>query len=331
MRPSRSWLLVAFLPLLPAFLVACGGSGGPKTVPADAVAIVGDQPITRGALASMLEASRQSARLKGQLLPAAGTAAFRTERNKLLDQLVEEAELEQHAHSQFGIAIGDAQVDRQLEQLRERMSGGSEARFRQVLAEQGLTEAQVRAQIRQGLLGDAVSARLSARVSVSDDEVERYYKNHLKGYERPARRSVRHILVPTRTRAGELERKLRAGADFAALAKRYSIDAATASSGGVLPGGIVQGQTLPAFDRVAFSLKTNAVSAPVRTESGWHIIQTTSDVKPQTTTPLSSVRPVIEAALLSTNRQKALPQWVRDTRAEYAKRVLYAAGFGPAT
>ena len=72
----------------------------------------------------------------------------------------------------------------------------------------------------------------------------------------------------------------------------------------------MQGQTLPAFDRVAFSLKTNAISAPVRTQSGWHIIQATSDVTPGTTTPLSSVRPTIEAALLSTKRQNALPQWV---------------------
>ena len=93
----------------------------------------------------------------------------------------------------------------------------------------------------------------------------------------------------------------------------------------------MQGQTLPAFDRVAFSLKTNAISAPVRTQSGWHIIQAISDVMPETTTPLSSVRPTIEAALLSTKRQNALAKWVHETRAAYAKRVLYAPGFGPAT
>ena len=51
--------------------------------------------------------------------PAAGTTAFLTARNKLLDQLVQEAEFEQQARSQFGIVIGDAQVDRQLEQLRD--------------------------------------------------------------------------------------------------------------------------------------------------------------------------------------------------------------------
>jgi len=334
-RPSRSWRLrlafVAFLLVLTASVVACGGSVGPKQVPADAVAVVGDEPITRAAFASMLAANRESYRLKGQAFPAAGTAPFRIARNKVLDQLVQEAELEQHAKSQFGIAIGDAQVDRQLEQLRERVSGGSEARFREALAQQGVTELQVREQLRKQLLGRALLPRLSAEASVSDEEIERWYKGHLSGYEQPARRRVRHILVPTRAQADELEHKLRAGADFAALAKRYSIDSATALSGGVLAGAIVQGQTLPAFDRVAFSLKTDAISAPVRTASGWHIIQAISDVTPKTTTPLSSVRPAIEAALLSTKRQNALPQWVHETQAAYAKRVLYAQGFGPAT
>jgi foldase protein PrsA len=305
-RPSRSWLL-----LLAVLLAACGGSGGPKHVPAGAVALVGDQPITRAALASALAANPQG------------------DRNRALDQLVEEAELEQRAKSEFGIVIGDDQVDRQVQQLRTRMAGGSEARFKAALAQQGLTEARLRTRIRQQLLGAALAPRLSAKASVSDAEVERYYQGHRSGYERPARRQVRHILVRTRERADELERKLRAGADFAALAKRYSVDPGTASAGGELAGGIVQGQTLPAFDRVAFSLKTNAISAPVHTPSGWEIVQATSDVTPRTTTPLSSVRPTIEAVLLAAKRANALPEWVDETRASYAERVVYAPGFGP--
>ncbi|HSS79716.1 MAG TPA: peptidyl-prolyl cis-trans isomerase [Gaiellaceae bacterium] len=322
---------LALLALLPALLVACGGSGGTKSVPADAVALVGDQPISRAAFASLLAATRQTARLKGQPFPTIGTASFRAARNKLLDQLVLEAQLEQHAKQQFGIVIGDDQIDRQVEQLRTRISGGSEASFEAALARQGTTEAQVRSRLKTRLLGEAVLAQLSTRTAVSDAEVERWYEQHRKGYEQPATRRVRHILVPSRAQADELERKLHAGADFAALARRYSIDAATATKGGALPGATVQGQTLPAFDRVAFSLKTNAVSAPVHTTSGWHIIQATSDVTPTTITPLSDVRPVIEGALLSAKRQQALPRWERETRAEYAKRVLYARGYGPAT
>jgi foldase protein PrsA len=211
------------------------------------------------------------------------------------------------------------------------MAGGSEARFRAALAQQGLTEARLRARIRQQLLGAALAPRLSAKASVSDAEVERYYQSHRSGYERPARRRVRHILVRTREQADELERKLRAGADFAALARRYSVDPGTATAGGELAGGIVQGQTLPAFDRVAFSLKTHAISAPVHTPSGWEIVQATSDVTPRTTTPLSSVRPTIEAVLLAAKRENALPEWVDETRAAYAERVVYAPGFGPVT
>jgi foldase protein PrsA len=297
-------------------------------VPANAVALVGDEPITRAAFASTLLASRRSFQLKGQVFPAAGTAEFRTARNRLLDQLVRDAELRQHARSQLGIVVGDAQVERQFD--RARTSAGSDAQFKETLAQHGLTEAQVRARIRQQLLGEAVFARLSGEASVSDDEIERYYRSHLKGYERPATRRVRHILVPTRAQADELERKLRNGAEFVALAKRYSIDTETAASGGVLAGGITRGGTLAPFDRVAFSLKTGAISAPVRTTSGWHIIQAMSAVTPGKTTPLSEVRPAIEAELLTTKRQNALEQWVRGTRTAYAAKVVYAQGFGPA-
>jgi len=328
-RDVRHLCLVALL--LIVALAGCGGGGGPKEVPANAVALVGDEPIARAALTSMLAAYVESGRLKGEAFPPAGTPDFRAARNKVLDQLVQESEFEQHARSQFGIKIDDAQVERQIEQLRTRTYNGSEARFREALAQQGVTEAQVRARIRQQLLGQALYPRLSAETSVSDAEVERYYKSHRVGYEQPATRQVRHILVRTRAQADELERKLRNGADFATLARRYSIDTTTAPSGGVLAGGIAQGQTLRAFDRVAFTLKTNAISKPVRTAGGWHIIEATSDVTPAAATPLSEVRSTIEAALLSTKRQNALTRWIDETRKAYAPRVMYAPGFGPAT
>ena len=298
-------------------------------MPANAVALVGDRPITRAALASAVAASREGERLKGRDFPAVGTADFRTARDKLLDGLVEEAELEQAAKSQFGIAVGDAQVRRELIAIRARTAGGSEARFRAALAQQGVTEPQALARIRQQLLAHAVFARLNAKASVSDEEIERYYRSHLAGYGEPARRQVRHILVRTRAQAEAVERELRGGADFAALVTRFSTDATTAASGGVLAGGIVQGQTLPAFDRVAFSLGTNTVSEPVRTRSGWEIIQPTSDVVRGRTTPLSAVRSAIESALLAGKRQNALSDWAREARSAYAKRVAYAAGFGP--
>ena len=72
--------------------------------------------------------------------------------------------------------------------------------------------------------------------------------------------------------------QLKDGGDFTALAKKYSTDTSTSALGGRLPGGITTGQTLPAFDRAAFSLKTNEISAPVQTQYGWHVIQPTSDV-----------------------------------------------------
>jgi parvulin-like peptidyl-prolyl isomerase len=324
-RVSRLFRISALL--LPIVLAACGGDGGPKAVPADAVALVGNEPIARSALVAELAANRRAAGLKGAQFPAAGTKAYATARNKAVDELVQEAELKQRAKSQFGITIGDEQVDRQVAQLRTRAAAGSEARFRRVLAQQGLTEGRLRERLRQQLLGEAVFTRLSADTSVSEDDIEQYYRSHRKGYERPATRQVSHILVATRAQADGLERKLRNGADFAALAKRYSNDTATARAGGVMSGAITRGETIPAFDRVAFSLKTNEVSQPFHTASGWEIVEATSDVTPESATPLSEVHSTIEAALLTAKRQNALDDWARETRRKHAKRVVYAEGF----
>src|SRR6185437_15892196 len=94
----------------------------------------------------------------------------------------------------------------------------------------------------------------------------------------PKTREVRHILVNNKNLAETIETKLKNGASFAALAKQYSKDTGSAAHGGKLcvahggTSGACQ-QTVPPFDKAAFSLKTNEISQPVHSVYGWHIIQ----------------------------------------------------------
>ncbi|MEI6045819.1 MAG: peptidylprolyl isomerase, partial [Chloroflexota bacterium] len=86
---------------------------------------------------------------------------------------------------------------------------------------------------------------------------------------------LRHILVQTEAEAQTIYNQLRSGADFAAMARQFSLDAASASKGGDLDF-IFAGQTIqygPDFERVAFALKTNEISGPIKTPLGYHIIQ----------------------------------------------------------
>jgi len=83
---------------------------------------------------------------------------------------------------------------------------------------------------------------------------------------------ARHILVADKATADLIEQKLKAGGDFAALAKQYSTDTGSKNNGGDL-GWFSKGQMVPAFEQAAFSLQPGQISQPVQTQYGWHIIQ----------------------------------------------------------
>src|SRR5205823_633476 len=91
------------------------------------------------------------------------------------------------------------------------------------------------------------------------------------------------------------------------------------------------GQTVPQFDKVAFSLKTNEISAPVHTTYGWHIIQALSAVKPAAQTPLKDVKETIRQQLLQTKKSDKSRKWLDDVKKSYAKSIRYQVGYVPQT
>ena len=95
---------------------------------------------------------------------------------------------------------------------------------------------------------------------------------------------MRHILVKTRAKANDIYNQLKGGADFAALAKKFSEDTGSKANGGKLT--ISKGQTVAPFDQTAFLLKKNEISKPVKTEFGFHMIQPIGEVKQAKVTPL---------------------------------------------
>lgn len=107
-------------------------------------------------------------------------------------------------------------------------------------------------------------------IKVTDDELKEYYD------EQEPSRKVRHILVAKadEDKAKEAKKKLDEGADFAEIAKEYSIDQVANENGGEI-GFITADQTDvdPDFRDAAFELELNKVSKPIQTTFGWHIIE----------------------------------------------------------
>jgi peptidyl-prolyl cis-trans isomerase D len=126
-------------------------------------------------------------------------------------------------------------------------------------------------------------AKVEQGITVTDAQLRSAYTTSMDNYRMPERVKVRHILLMTQNKpdaekkaklakAQDLLKQVRSGADFAELAKKNSDDPGSAQNGGDL-GFIVKGQTVPEFEKYAFSAKPKDISDIVTTEYGYHIIQ----------------------------------------------------------
>jgi len=122
---------------------------------------------------------------------------------------------------------------------------------------------------------------IAATITIDEDELRVIYENNAESYISEEKRDTRHILLSTTSgedadaqlaKAQNLVKELKAGADFSELAKANSQDTGTAANGGSL-GLVETGQMVPEFETATFSLEEGAISDPIKTQFGYHIIQ----------------------------------------------------------
>ena len=318
--------ILALPALLLVVLLAAGCGGGSKSVPSNAVAVVGSDTITKAQFNFLIDGARRAYKARKTPFPKAGTTQFKSIEARAVSYLVQQDELEQKAKD-LGVAVTDKDVQARLAQIKTQYFGGSEKRYKAQLAAQGLTQAQIEQDLHAQILSEKLYNKVTADVKVSDAEVRAYYLSHKTTYSTQASRDVRHILVNSKSLADQLESQLKNGGNFAALAKKYSKDPGSAAKGGKLT--ISKGQTVPQFDKAAFALKTGDTSPPVHTQYGWHIIQALSAVKPAKQTPLASVKESIRQQLLQTKKTDTMTKWVDGVKKDFATKTRYAAGYEP--
>lgn len=160
-------------------------------------------------------------------------------------------------------------------------------------------------EVRYFILGDKEA---ESKVAVTEAEVQRYYSSHQEQYRFPDRVKVRHILIKTpsaadgkvdqkavdeaRAKAEDVLKQVKAGGNFAELAKKNSQDPGSASNGGEM-GWVVKGQTVEEFENTAFAQSPGQISGLVKTTFGFHIIQT-EEKESARLRPLSEVQATIE-------------------------------------
>jgi len=160
-------------------------------------------------------------------------------------------------------------------------------------------------------------SKVANSIPVTQADLQAYYNQHQDEYRSPETVTVRHILIKTPTpdadgkidpkaveaakaKAEDVQKQLKAGADFGELAKKYSDDPGSAQQGGLLPP-ITRGRTVPEFEQAAFTTPKGQTTGIIRTSYGFHIIRV-EDKQNASVKPLDEVKAQIEPII---KQQKA--------------------------
>ena len=248
----------------------------------------------------------------------------------VLDQLVAYHLLAQESRARK-IAVTDQELEAQLAQIHKTFP--DENAFTQGMAAQGLTPERLREQVRTGLqVTKVITVEIDPKIAVQDAEVSTFYQQNLGRFKQGDSVHASHILfsVPqsatpaqkteAKAKAQAALKQVRAGADFADIAKAQSQDPGSAPKGGDL-GFFPKGQMNPQFEDAAFGTKIGTVSPVVETQFGFHIIKVHERRAPRTA-PLTEVAGQIKEFLTQGQREQKLEQFVEQVKAKGKIEIL---------
>jgi foldase protein PrsA len=156
--------------------------------------------------------------------------------------------------------VSDEELNQKFDQIKAELG----ANFEMALSQYGYkNEDELKDTIRIGLLQEKAAVK---DIKVTEKELKDYYDNFKPEVK------ARHILVEDEKTAKEVKAKLDAGGKFEDLAEEYSKDPGSAANGGDL-GWFGPGKMVPQFEEATYALEINEISAPVKSEHGYHIIQ----------------------------------------------------------
>jgi len=277
MKERLFWLALSLA------LAASGcGSKGTK-LPENAAATVDGQVIT------IPEVEKVAQNFLRQNVPPDSTAKGATQSEKIyetaLSRLVEQKLLE-GAALKAGIQVTDEQVQGRVSQLKTSV-GGQEA-FNELLTKNNVTEADVVRDMRTNmLLGDYFNKMIEQNPTVSDAEIDTYFREHPETFGPQPEVRASHILVRVdpaaddmtkanaRSKIGGILEKIKSGGDFAQLARENSEDPGSGANGGDL-NWFGRGAMVAPFDSTVFALSPGQMSGVVETQFGYHIIRVDS-------------------------------------------------------
>ena len=224
-----------------------------------------------------------------------------------------------------GETVSSDELNQQLEQLKKQypnMFSGADGEGRLLDFKQRLLDNM----INQILIEQAAEDQ---GIKISDADVDAQLKQLKSGFEtqekfeQKAATRASHILLPAsdEATASKVLAEAKSGADFAALAKKYSTDVATKDKGGDL--GWPTTPYVAEFEAALAKLKPGQVSALVKTQFGWHIIKAT-DTRKASTKKIAEVKSQIEQILVQQTKADAYQKYIENLRKDAKVTILVA-------
>jgi parvulin-like peptidyl-prolyl isomerase len=337
--------LCIILAALAALTAACGGSS--SSTKADQlqtgdIAVVGTHHITKQQLDHQIKLELAAMTVKKQTIPKVGTAGYTSAVvQPVVAYLVTNAQVHNIAQ-ELSVVVTPKQIQAQVTKAITQFYGGSQAKYKADLTRYKLTEQDVQQQFELTLLEQKIEAKLKNQVKVTDKNVLDYYNTHKSQYQTGAdSRQVDYALLPSKAAATKARASLVAGKGFKDVATGAIDDSSLHE-----PFVATKGQIDKAFQDVAFSLKTNQLSALVPVDKAYvssqpslkgkckptcyFLIRPTADVvKGGAQKSFASVKAQIKAQLLSTRQSAHLQAIVNKLEKAQKKLTHYAAGYAP--
>ena len=287
MSKKRLFPLLA-VGLLAIILTVTTGCSKDSKAKDETVATVGDEKITKDELYKVL-------------VQSAGKEALAA----MIDDKIVTLELKKEK-----VSVPDKEVDAEFATYVE--SAGGEEAFEAALKQNGMTEKEFKENIVDFL---SIQKIIEPRIKVTDEDIKAYFDENKESLNEEEQVEASHILVEDEATAKKVAKKLADGEDFAALAKEFSTDEASAVNGGEL-GYFPRGKMVAEFEKAAFSLKPDTVSDPVKTENGYHIIHVT-DKKAAKEAVFEDHKEEIKQLLLDEGIQAEYVNWLDEVKSDY--------------
>jgi peptidyl-prolyl cis-trans isomerase SurA len=256
----------------------------------------------------------------GQPFPSGDLKQIDDKDRGILEQFITDKLLEAEVR-EAGIIVSELDVDQYIEQVKKN-NRLSDEDLKMALSRENQTLAGYKASVKAEIeKSDLIDRQVRRKITISDDDVERYYKLNSSKFRNNDRARIRHILLrlsenaPAETvqsvmvKSKELYKRIAAGEDFAALAREHSEGAGQADGGEI--GWVNRGTLIAGIEDVAFQkLSVGQVSEPFRTSMGVHIVKLEGR-DAGNLLPLSSVAPRIKEELTNKALEERFAKWVK--------------------